>query len=127
MKQVTIDNPILNAPFAPPDRHFKFSSEGITNEIADGRRTSVYFVPIAKPKKSGGKQKELFEPEEWIQENELVNRIRQRVGLWRERGHPDITPATRRLLDHWIDPNRGNKLIWELREDVLPRLTPEAR
>ena len=51
MKQVVIENPIINSPFDEPTRHFRFSNEGITNEIDDGRRTSSYFVPIAKAKK----------------------------------------------------------------------------
>ena len=53
MSQVVIENPILNSPFDEPTRHFRFDDEGITNEIVDGRRTSSYFVPIAKPKKKG--------------------------------------------------------------------------
>ena len=56
MSQVVIENPIINSPFDEPTRHFKFTDEGITNEIVDGRRTSSYFVPIAKPKKKGAKQ-----------------------------------------------------------------------
>jgi type III restriction enzyme len=45
-----IDNPILNSPFSEPARHFRFDDDGITNEIADGRRRSTYFSPIPKPK-----------------------------------------------------------------------------
>jgi type III restriction enzyme len=53
MQQVVIENPILNSPFKEPSRHFRFSDEGITNEIVEARRISSYFVPIAKPKKKG--------------------------------------------------------------------------
>jgi adenine-specific DNA-methyltransferase len=49
MTQVVIENPILNSPFAEPVRHFRFSDEGITNEVAPGRRSSSYFVPVPKP------------------------------------------------------------------------------
>src|SRR5439155_21726116 len=35
-----IENPILNSAFREPSRHFKFDQEGITNEIATGRRPS---------------------------------------------------------------------------------------
>ena len=59
MKQVVIENPVLNSPFREPTRHFRFTDEGITNEIEDGRRISSYFVPIARPKKKG-KQRALF-------------------------------------------------------------------
>jgi len=38
MSQVVIENPIINSPFDEPTRHFRFTDEGITNEIVDGRR-----------------------------------------------------------------------------------------
>ena len=53
MPQVVIENPIINSPFDEPTRHFRFSDEGITSEVVEGRRSSSYFVPIAKPKKKG--------------------------------------------------------------------------
>lgn len=73
MQHVVIDNPIINSPFEEPKRHFRFSEEGITNEIVQERRKSSYFVPIAKPKKKG---KQLVLPE-WtedrIEENRFIN------------------------------------------------------
>jgi hypothetical protein len=51
MRQVVIENPIINSPYEEPTRHFRFTDEGITNEIVDGRRISSYFVPIARPRK----------------------------------------------------------------------------
>jgi hypothetical protein len=41
VKQVVIENPILNSPFEEPCRHFRFGEEGITNEIISSRRSSV--------------------------------------------------------------------------------------
>ena len=66
MSQVVIENPIINSPFDEPARHFRFSNEGITDEIVDGRRTSAYFVPIARPKKKGSKQLQF--DTEWTQD-----------------------------------------------------------
>ena len=37
MSQVVIENPIINSPFEEPTRHFRFTDEGITDEIVDGR------------------------------------------------------------------------------------------
>jgi len=114
MSPVVIDNPVINSPFAEPTRHFRFSDEGITDEIVDGRRSSSYFVPIAQPKKKGG-QRSFFETEwtqERIQENKLINDIRRRVGLWRQGGYPGITPVTARLLAYWTDPDRERKLFF---------------
>jgi len=47
MWQVVIENPFINSPFEEPKRHFKFTDEGISNEIIEARRTSSYFIPIA--------------------------------------------------------------------------------
>ena len=113
MSQVVIENPIINSPFDEPTRHFRFTDEGITNEEVDGRRTSSYFVPIAKPKKKG---KQLQFDTEWtqdrIEENKLVNDIRRRVGAWREGGYVGVTPTTARLIAYWTDSTREKKLFF---------------
>ncbi len=114
MSQVIIENPIINSPFDEPTRHFRFTDEGITNEIIDGRRTSSYFVPIAKPKKMGSKQLQF--DTEWtqdrIEENKLVNDIRRRVAMWRKGGYVGVTPTTARLIAYWTDPAREKKLFF---------------
>lgn len=38
-----IDNPVINSPFEEPRRHFRFTDDGITDEIVPGRRRSVCF------------------------------------------------------------------------------------
>ncbi|HNS39441.1 MAG TPA: DEAD/DEAH box helicase family protein, partial [Promineifilum sp.] len=114
MPQVVIENPVLNSPFAEPTRHFRFNDEGITNETDDGRRPSSYFIPIAKPRKRGG-QRALFGTEwtaERVEENRLVNQIRQRVDLWRRGGYLGVTPTTRYLLDYWTNPERERRLFF---------------
>jgi type III restriction enzyme len=114
MSQVVIENPIINSPFDEPNRHFRFSDEGITNEEVDGRRASSYFIPIAKPKKKN-KQQLQFDTE-WtrdrIEENKLINDIRQRVALWRKGGYLGVTPTTARLIAYWTDPDREKKLFF---------------
>ena len=114
MSQVVIENPIINSPFDEPTCHFRFNDEGITDEIVDGRRTSSYFVPIARPKKKGSKQLQF--DTEWtqdrIEENKLVNDIRSRVALWRKGGYVGVTPTTARLIAYWTDPNREKKLFF---------------
>jgi type III restriction enzyme len=85
VKQVIIENPVINSPYKEPTRHFRFSEEGITDDIIDGRRLSSYFVPVPKAKKKG-KQLEL--DTEWtedrVKENEFVNQIRDRIIQWRQ-------------------------------------------
>ncbi|HPC93827.1 MAG TPA: DEAD/DEAH box helicase family protein [Sedimentisphaerales bacterium] len=115
MKQVVIENPVINSPFQEPGRHFKFTDEGITNEVIEGRRASSYFVPIAQPRKKKGSKQLVFDTE-WtqdrIEENKLVNQIRARVALWREGGYIGVTPTTSRLLAYWTDPDREKKLFF---------------
>src|ERR1017187_8437255 len=113
MADALIENPLLNSPFAAPARHFKFTDEGITNEIVDERRSSSYFIPIARPKKKG---KQLVFDTEWtqdrIEENKSVNYIRRRVGMWREGGHIGVAPTTAALLKYWTDPERERRLFF---------------
>ena len=117
MKSIVIENPIVNSPFEEPKRHFRFDDEGITSEIVEKRRTSQYFIPIAKPKK---KDKQLqLEMELWtndrIEENGFINQIRQRVSFWRNnnyRATANITPITRKLLEHWKNPERERRLFF---------------
>lgn len=113
MKQVVIANPVINSPFREPGKHFRFTDEGITDDVVEGRRPSSYFVPIARPKKKG---KQLQFETEWtqdrIEENKLVNQIRQRITLWREGGYQGVTPITARLLRYWMNPERERKLFF---------------
>ena len=110
---VVIENPILNSAYAEPTRHFRFDDDGITEEIAESRRLSSYFVPIPAARRRGGQQ--AFDTE-WtkdrVAENETVNRIRDLVAHWRSQGHPGVTPTTRLLLEHWRDPERDNRLFF---------------
>ena len=113
-----IDNPIINSPYRAPEKHFRFDDEGITNEIVVGRRESQYFVPVPKPRKRG-QQIELdfagFTADK-IRKNDFVNEVRARVDLWRKQGYQSVTPTTRRLLEHWSDPNRDNPILFAQRE-----------
>ena len=108
-----ISNPILNSPFLVPTRHFRFDDEGITNEILDGRRPSSHFVPIPRAKKKG---KQLQFETEWtkdrIEPNPVVDRIRQRVGAWRQGGYVGVTGVTSRLLAYWTREERDKPLFF---------------
>jgi type III restriction enzyme len=112
MAEIIIENPILKSPFREPDRDWRFTDEGITNEIVAGRQASAYFVPIPPPKKKG---KQLRFDTEWTQDriepNDKVNRIRERVKHWRKREYQGVGQVTRRLLQHGTDLDRENKLF----------------
>jgi type III restriction enzyme len=112
MPQVVIENPILNSPFEEPGRHFKFTEDGITDEVVAARRVSQHFIPIPRPRKRNARQM-TFETE-WtadrIQEIEFINKVRGRVALWRQGGYTGVTSTTRRLLDYWQRPERERRL-----------------
>lgn len=114
MAQTVIENPIINSPFEEPRRHFRFDEEGITNEIVERRRASSYFMPVAQPKKRGGKQTHF--DTEWtkdrVEENKHVNGIRERVRMWRLGGYMGVTNTTRELLEYWTNPERERKLFF---------------
>jgi type III restriction enzyme len=113
MTQVVIENPVINSPYGEPERHFRFSDEGITNEIIAERRPSSYFTPIPALRKRG---KQLVLEGEWtkdrIEENKFINQVRARVALWRQNGYVGITRPTRALLDYWNRPDRERRLFF---------------
>jgi type III restriction enzyme len=116
LADVVIKDPILNRPYDEPTRHFEFDVDGITDQVAERRRPSSYFVPVPKSRK-GGLQLELTElTADQIQLNQLVNRVRERVTMWRRAGFPNVSPTTRRLLEHWSDPERENRVLFCQRE-----------
>ena len=112
-RAVTIENPILNSAYVEPSRHFRFDDDGITDEVIAERRPSSYFIPIPAARRRGG---QLAFDTEWtrdrIAENEAVNRIREEVSRWRLGGYAYVTPTTRRLLEHWRDRDRENRLFF---------------
>ncbi len=83
-------------------RHFEFDDRGITSRIAEGRRRSSYFVPIAQPRKKGGSGQLSLVGEGWtaerMQENDSINRVRDHVAAFRRAGYPGVTSVTRELL-----------------------------
>ncbi|MDQ3533102.1 MAG: DEAD/DEAH box helicase family protein, partial [Actinomycetota bacterium] len=113
MPQAVIENPILNSPYREPARHFRFSDDGITDEVVGKRRVSSYFVPIPAAKKKG---KQAVLDTEWtkdrIEENKFINEVRFQVARWRINGRPGTTRVTRQLLDYWTDEERDRKLFF---------------
>ena len=114
MQQVVIENPVLNSPFEEPKRHFMFTEDGITDEILEERRISQYFVPIPRARKKSPKQ--LSFETEWtsdrVEENKDINRIRERVAIWRKGGYVGITKTTSTLLEYWKREDRERKLFF---------------
>ena len=113
MPDALIENPILNSPFREPARHWRFGETGITNEIVDTRRVSSYFMPIPASKV---RTRQLELETQWtrdrIEENRLINQVRERVAIWRSLRYPGVTPTTRRLIEYWTDESRERPLFF---------------
>ena len=109
----TIENPVLNSAFAEPRRHFRFDDQGITSDIVQGRRPSSYFVPVPEARRRSG---QLAMAADWtqdrIEENELVERIRDRVAQWRQGGYQGVTRTSRRLLEYWQTADRERRFFF---------------
>jgi type III restriction enzyme len=97
-----IDHLIVNGPYKEPQRHWRYDRESRTFSLEPGRRPAGYVV--ATPGSKSFDDPGVFVP------LPLVNKIRPRVKAWREAGYPGVTGTTRRLLDHWRDPEG-----WEAR------------
>ncbi len=114
---VVIENPVLNSPFETPKKHWKFTDDGITDEVVQGRRPSSYFIPIAPPRSKRGAQLSLDAgwTQDRVKENERINQIRSEVHKWRiarANGRWDVTPTTRRLFEHWTRSDRTKPLFF---------------
>jgi type III restriction enzyme len=112
--QGPIENPVINSPYIEPAQHFVTTADGtVSGEIAPRRRSSEFFVPVARPKKiSAQMTMEAFGGLTRQQPNEIVNEIRQAVGRWRALDYPHITSTTRDLLSYWRDEDRQRRLFF---------------
>jgi type III restriction enzyme len=115
-----LSNPIINRPYDRPTRHFVVGAAGPTGEIKDGRRPSESFIPIPRARK--GRQhdtQQTFDFDvtgERREVNSLINQVRDEVDLWRARGYDHVTHITRKLLLHWADESRENRILFGQRD-----------
>jgi len=89
---------IINSPFAEPQRHWSYQRETLKFKLAEGRRPAGYVI-------ASESSKSFDDPGRFVP-IELVNQIRERVKTWKANGYPGATGITRRLLEHWNDPEQ---------------------
>ena len=92
----SIDKLIINSPYEEPKQYWHYDRETQFFSKKEGRRPAGYVV--ATPNSRSFDDPGIFVP------IELVNVIRPRVMEWRENGYPGVTGITKRLLEHWQDP-----------------------
>ena len=109
------DHPILNSPYARPERHWELDDDGQpTQKIVEARRRAEFITPIPKPKKRKhapeqdelllGDAKGLSTRAQQYDLTSIINEVRGQVNAWRTLPDPiqwQVTPETARLLQHW--------------------------
>lgn len=90
-----IDALVINSPYAEPSEHWRYDRDRFEFKRERSRRPSGYMVASRAATTDE-------DPGDFV-ELPLVNRIRKRVGDWRDAGWPGATGVTRRLLEHWWD------------------------
>jgi len=95
--KTTIDQLIINSPFEEPKHYWSYDRETRTFSQLEGRRPAGYVVASESSK--------AFDDPGIFVEIELVNKkIRPRIKAWRDAGYPGVTGITKRLLEHWHNP-----------------------
>lgn len=123
MSTGSLEYPSINSPYVEPTRHFVVGDNGPTGEISNIRRPSQSFIPVPKTKKVGkhspafvSEELDLFSTGEKVVENDAIDQLRDEVRHWRNTGYDRVTSVSRRLLAHWSDPNRDNRILFAQRE-----------
>jgi type III restriction enzyme len=96
MGRTSIDRLIINSPYEEPTQHWRYDRETRTFDLVEGRRPAGYVV--------ASDDSRAFDDPGIFVEIPLVNHIRPRVKAWREAGYPGVASITKRLLEHWRDP-----------------------
>ena len=96
MASETIGPLIVNSPWKEPARHWHYDPKTKLFDLVEGRRPAGYVVASPDSK--------TFDDPGVFVDIPLVNQIRKRVGAWRAAGYPGTTGVTKRLLEHWNDP-----------------------
>lgn len=93
---MAIDKLIINSPHKEPQKHWFYDRENRNFFIKDGRRPAGYVMATPNSK--------AFDDPGIFVEIDIVNKIRPRVKAWRKAGYPGVTGTTKRLIEHWQDP-----------------------
>lgn len=91
-----INKLIINSPYEEPKQYWDYIRDTREFELKEGRRKAGYVVASESSKS--------FDDPGTFVEIDLVNAIRPRISKWREIGYPGVTGITKRLLNHWQDP-----------------------
>ena len=95
----TIDRLIINSPYQKPSRYWSYNRQARTFHLIEDKRRPAGYIRASEHSKA-------FDDPGVFVELPLVNQIRSRVDVWRDEGYPSVTGITKRLLEHWHDPEQ---------------------
>jgi type III restriction enzyme len=113
--KATIDQLIINSPYEEPSHYWSYDRESRLFDQKEGRRPAGYVI-------ASESSKAFDDPGIFVQ-IPLVNLIRPRVKAWREAGYPGVTGITKRLLEHWYNPEaRGDRRFFFCQLEAIETL-----
>ncbi len=111
----TIEQLIINSPYEEPSRYWSYRRETLEFILNEGTRRPAGYLRASE--KSRG-----FDDPGVFVELPLVNQIRPRVKAWREAGYPGVTGITKRLLQHWSDPEQRDLRLFFCQIEAMETL-----
>ena len=115
MPTKTIDQLIINSPYEEPREYWKRDPESRLFSRVPGRRPAGYI-------RATESSKAIDDPGIFI-ELPLPNKIRPRVNAWREAGYAGVSGITKRLIEHWRDPEqRENRRLFFCQLEAIETL-----
>lgn len=115
MPSKSIDQLIINSPYEKPREYWKYERESRLFNREPGRRPAGYVRATESSK--------AFDDPGIFVPLPLVNKIRPRVNQWRESGYVGVSGITRRLLEHWRDPEqRENRRLFFCQLEAIETL-----
>jgi len=94
--KTTIDQLIINSPYEEPKHYWSYDRETRSFSLKEGRRPAGYVI--------ASESSRAFDDPGISIEIPAVNKIRPRIKAWREAGYAGVTGITKRLLEHWNNP-----------------------
>lgn len=122
--------PVLNRPYAEPDKHWPLdSATRAFSPYIPRRREAQHIPPVPGQNRSqAGALGEAAPDNFGVQFDKipLVNEIRAALKQWQQDGYPGATDRTRELIDHWNgiqqDNERDQRLYYAQREAALTHI-----
>lgn len=108
-----VEQPIISSPYAEPEEYW-YIQAGEAPRRLDGRRPSFVFRPRNQREEwdlSDGTLARMPRYES-AYEMVLVNRLREKVGEWRDAGYPGVTRTSLELLRWWRRDGREHRLFF---------------